>query len=246
MKRSKGNIVYTIIPILILGAAAAGGWYYYYAELNKNKSSEIETQSQQEIVDSLEKAQAKNKELEAALEREVAKIDLTTEELRAELEKRLLQQEQESKQEIANLKSRLEQELNESRVEVSQLKDQRTVIKLTSEVLFGSGSAEITLAGKEVLSIIADSLNNYPDRAITVEGHTDNIPVEQHPKYDSNWDLSTARGIAAIKFFQQHNEVDPKRLRVVGFGEFHPVASNESAEGRQLNRRIEIKLSPPE
>lgn len=284
MKRSKGNIVYTIIPILILGSVAAGGWYYYYAEVNKNKSFVKDSQSElSNLTRSLEKTQTENRELtellartqdeqkqaEATLSKEVEKISLTTDELKAELEKRQLaqqslkneistvseerselltqlEQEQESKRQIANLKNRLEQELNESRVEVSQLKNQMTVIKLTSEVLFGSGSAEITSAGKKVLAIIADSLNAYPDRAITVEGHTDNIPILHHKKYDSNWELSTARGIAAIQFFQQDNQVDPKRLKVVGYGQYHPVASNDSAEGRQLNRRIEIKLSPPE
>ncbi|MDH5355242.1 MAG: OmpA family protein [Gammaproteobacteria bacterium] len=269
MKRSKGNIIYTIIPVLILGAAAAGGWYYYYAEANKNKTFEKDSRSElSSLTRSLEKAQAENKELQAALEQEVAKTSLTTEELKAELEKRQLaqqslkneissvseeksellsqlEQEQESKRQIAHLKNRLEQELNESRVEITQLKNQMTVIKLTSEVLFGSGSAEITPAGKKVLSIIADSLNAYPDRAITVEGHTDNIPILQYKKYDSNWELSTARGIAAIQFFQQNNQVDPQRLKVVGYGQYRPVASNDSAEGRQLNRRIEIKLSPP-
>lgn len=347
MKYSKGNIVYTIIPILILGSVAAGGWYYYYAEVNKNISFEKDSQSefgaltrelektdenynnlvakqaelkasleeqrksQQELSNSLEKAQAENKELKTALEqaaekvnltaeelqtelakrreltelltktqadqkqaetmleKEVEKISLTTDELKAELEKRQmaqqslkneistvseeksvlltkLEQEQESKRQIANLKNRLEQELNESRVEVSQLKNQMTVIKLTSEVLFGSGSAEITSAGKKVLAIIGDSLNAYPDQAITVEGHTDNIPILRHKKYDSNWELSTARGIAAIQFFQQNNQVDPQRLKVVGYGQYHPLATNDTTEGRQLNRRIEIKLSPPE
>ncbi len=318
MKRSKGNILYTILPILILGSAAAGGWYYYYEEVNKSKSLEKDGQSelssltrqlekteqdynnlatqqadlkaslekerrsQQELTDLLEKVQTDNRELtellartqdeqkqaEATLEKEVEKISLTTEELKAELEKRQqaqqtlkneistvseekselltkLEQEQESKRQIANLKNRLEQELNESRVEVSQLKNQMTVIILTSEVLFGSGSAEITRAGKKVLAIIADSLNAYPDQAITVEGHTDNIPILQHKKYASNWELSTARAIAAIQFFQQNSQVDPQRLKVVAYGEYHPVASNDSAEGRQLNRRIEIKLSPP-
>jgi len=157
-----------------------------------------------------------------------------------------LEQEQESKRQMANLKSRLEQELNESRVEISQLKNQMTVIKLTSEVLFSSGSAEIKPAGKKVLSLIAESLNSSPDRAISVEGHTDNVPILRNNRYDSNWELSSARALAAVNYFQQNSQVDPKRLKLVGYGQYHPVASNETAEGRKLNRRIEIKLLPPE
>jgi chemotaxis protein MotB len=227
-----------------------------------------EKKSQQELTNRLEKTTAEKLEMEANLQREVNRVNLTTAELEAELERRQaaqkslsdeittvtgeksqlqlqLEQEQKSKKQIANLKSRLEQELNESRVEISQLKNQMTVIKLTSEVLFSSGSAEIKPAGKKVLSLIAESLNAYPDRAISVEGHTDNVPVTQNSRYESNWALSTARGLAAVNFFQQNNQVDPERLKVVGHGQYRPVSSNKTAEGRKLNRRIEIRMLPP-
>jgi len=121
-----------------------------------------------------------------------------------------------------------------------------TVIKLTSEVLFSSGSAEIRPAGQKVLSIIAESLNANPRRAISVEGHTDNVPVLNNDYYESNWELSAARALAAVNYFQQNNHVEPTRLRVVGYGEYRPVSSNKTAEGRKLNRRIEIRLLPLE
>ncbi|MCP4297722.1 MAG: OmpA family protein [Proteobacteria bacterium] len=156
-----------------------------------------------------------------------------------------LQIEQEKKKRIGNLKTRLEEELNESRVEISQLKDQMTVIKLTNEVLFGSGSAKLKPAGQKVLSVIADTLNTYPDRAISVEGHTDDLQIMQNRLYESNWELSSARGLAAVYYFQRNKQVDPKRLRVVGYGQYQPMSSNETAAGRKLNRRIEIKLLPP-
>ena len=215
-----------------------------------------------------EQTLAEKQALETRRQQEISKVLLTTAELEAELKRRQseqeslhdeiatvsseksqllaqLEQEQQSKKQIANLKSRLEQELNESRVEISQLKDQMTVIKLTSEVLFNSGSAAIKPAGKKVLSIIAESLNAYPDRAISIEGHTDNRALKQNSRYVSNWELSAARSLAAVYHLQQNNQVDPKRLSVVGYGEFRPVADNETAEGRTLNRRIEIRLLPP-
>ena len=205
--------------------------------------------------------------MESNLQGEINKVSLTTAELEAELEKRQamqislheeintvsgeksqlltqLEQEQESKQQIANLKNRIEQELNESRVEISQLKNQMTVIKLPSEVLFSTGSARIKPAGQKVLSIIAESLNAYPDRAVSVEGHTDNLPI-RNARYESNWELSAARGLAAVNYFQQNAQVDPERLQVVGYGQYHPVSSNETAAGRKRNRRIEIKILPP-
>lgn len=156
----------------------------------------------------------------------------------------LNQQHQKDSQHFAELEKRLKQELNESRFEISQLKNQMTVIKLTSEVLFSSGSARIKPAGREVLSVIAETLNNYPDRAINIEGHTDSVPNGKNSRYTTNWELSTARALAAVDYLQKNDQVDPKRLKVVGYGEHHPVASNDTAAGRQQNRRIEIRLLP--
>ena len=228
-----------------------------------------EKETQEELVALLEKTLAEKTDIEATLQQETKTAMLTTSGLESELEKRQaeqkflheeittvsgeksqlliqLEQEQKSKQRIANLKNRLEQELNESRVEISLLKNRLTVIKLTSEVLFSSGSAQIKPTGEKVLSIIAESLNAYPGRAISVEGHTDNRPMVQNARYKSNWELSVARGLAAVNYFQQINQVDPKRLKVIGYGEYRPVSSNETAEGRKLNRRIEIRILPPD
>ncbi len=226
-------------------------------------------QSQEEQIALLEKVQAKEIAMEASFQEVVNKATSTTAELEAELERRQaaqeslsddyiavrgeksrlltqLEQEQESNKRIANLKNRLERELNESRVEITQLKNQMTVIKLTSEVLFGSGSARIKPAGQKVLSIIAESLNAYPDRAISIEGHTDNVPVIHNARYESNWELSAARALAALNYFQQNDRVDPKRLKLVGYGQYRPVSSNDTDEGRKRNRRIEIRMLPPQ
>ncbi len=164
--------------------------------------------------------------------------------LQANLEQ--LNREREAEAEhFAELQRRLQRELNESRVQISQLKNRMTVIKLTSEVLFASGSANIKPAGRKVLALIAESLNSYPDRQIGIEGHTDTVPVGKNSRFASNWELSAARALSAVNFLQQHNQVDPSRLKIVGYGEHQPVASNDTAAGRQLNRRIEIRVLPP-
>jgi len=163
--------------------------------------------------------------------------------LEARIEQISEQQRQEA-QHFADLKLKLEGELHESRVTITQLKNRMTVIDLTSEVLFRSGSARITPTGRKVLDVIAASLNAYPKRAISIEGHTDDVPIGEHLPFASNWELSTARALAAVDYLQQENKVAADRLRVVGLGEFHPVASNETTEGRKLNRRIEIRLLP--
>jgi chemotaxis protein MotB len=157
---------------------------------------------------------------------------------------KLNQQRQIDFQHFAELEERLEQELNEGRFEITQLKNRMMVIKLTSEVLFNSGSAQIKPAGQKVLTLIAESLNAYPDRAISIEGHTDNNPIGGNSRYASNWELSTARALAAVNYFQENNQVNPNRLKIVGHGEYDPVSSNETVEGRKRNRRIEIRVLP--
>ena len=157
----------------------------------------------------------------------------------------LSQQRERDTEHFATLEYRLEQELNESRVEIEQLKNRMTVIKLTSDVLFSSGSADIKPAGQKVLSVIAESLSAFPDRAISIEGHTDHVPIGENSRYASNWELSTIRALAALNYFQQNNQIDPKRLKLVGYGEYRPAYSNATAEGRERNRRIEIIILPP-
>ena len=162
------------------------------------------------------------------------------------LEARVADLSEQQKKEAAHfalLQSRLEQELNEHRVEITQLKNRMTVINLTSEVLFDSGSIEIKPAGRKVLNLIAESLNAYPEREISIDGHTDNVPVGRTSRFVSNWDLSTTRAIAAVDHLQRAG-VSPQRLRAVGHGEHKPVASNSNESGRQRNRRIEIRLLP--
>jgi len=157
----------------------------------------------------------------------------------------LKQQRMKDSELFAILERRLELELNESQVEIEQLKNQMTVIKLTDDVLFSSDSVNIKTAGKKVLSLIAESLNAYPDRSISIEGHTDHIPTGSNSRYDSNWELSATRALAALNYFQQSGLVDPKRLKLVGYGEYRPAYSNSTAEGRKRNRRIEIIILPP-
>lgn len=199
-----------------------------------------------EVSDDVESKQA---ELAGARD-DIAKLNRQLEQSRldqGELKARyaeLDRQHEEETRHFSTLKQRLEQELNESRVEIRQLKNRMTVIDLTSEVLFASGSAQIKPAGQKVLDLIAESLNTYPDRAISIEGHTDNVPIGKNLPYLSNWDLSAARAMAAVDYLQQEAAVAPGRMRVVGHGEHHPIASNETAEGRQRNRRIEIRLLP--
>ena len=85
-------------------------------------------------------------------------------------------------------------------------------------------------------------LNAYPDRLISVEGHSDAVPVGRESPFPSNWELSAARAAAAVRFLQHNAKVDPARMVVTGYGPHRPIASNDTPEGRRANRRIEFML----
>ncbi|MHB9027364.1 MAG: OmpA/MotB family protein [Candidatus Latescibacterota bacterium] len=113
-------------------------------------------------------------------------------------------------------------------------------VTIGDPALFESGRAEIKPDILPVLTKLVEVINTGEEN-IRVEGHTDNIPIHTG-LYEDNWELSIARAMSVIRYVRSRGVVDPRRLRPVGCGEFHPVASNESAEGRALNRRVEIYI----
>lgn len=114
------------------------------------------------------------------------------------------------------------------------------LISLESEVFFDSGSAEIRNDGVKVLTSIAEVLRTV-ENEIIVSGHTDNVPIKS-AKYDSNWELSTARATNVVRYFVEEENLDPELFTATGNGEYRPIADNSTSEGRQKNRRIEIKI----
>jgi len=108
-------------------------------------------------------------------------------------------------------------------------------LEMKSDLLFLSGEAELSKKASPVLRKIAEVLGRMPNM-INVEGHTDNIPIDT-VEFPSNWDLSAARATSVVReLIKDH--INPKRLAVVGYGEFHPVADNSTEEGRFKNRRV--------
>lgn len=118
----------------------------------------------------------------------------------------------------------------------------RMLLELANDVLFDSGKTELKDVGKKTLGEIASVLKTMPDRRFQVAGHTDNVKI-QTARYPSNWELSTARAIEVVKLLIDAG-MDPKNLSAGGYGEFAPVDSNDTGEGRMKNRRIEIALVP--
>lgn len=145
----------------------------------------------------------------------------------------------------------LEQEMRnavESRdITISQLQGKLTV-NILDRILFDSGEAILKSEGEKVLQQIAGILSQYPNRQIHVIGHTDNVPIRSsaRTRFASNWELSTARATAAVRFMCEKAGVDPRRVGAVGYGEFHPIADNSTSDGRAKNRRIALVVLPEE
>ena len=112
------------------------------------------------------------------------------------------------------------------------------------KILFDSGSVEINAKGQELLLAMADALKNGNRQEILVEGHTDNVPLSAalQKRFPSNWELSTARAAAVVRFLQEEAGIKPERLSARGYSFYRPVAPNTTEEGRRQNRRIEIIL----
>lgn len=170
----------------------------------------------------------------------------------SELETKIVNISNEKKEEIANLKdtynefiANMKEEISKGQIKVIQLEDRLSVI-MADKILFPSGEAEITSKGLKVLERVGKVLKNTQNKIIRVEGHTDNeqINTRLQKKYSTNWELSTARATNVVRFLQEKIGIDPEFLQPIGMSEYHPVASNETPDGRSQNRRIEIALLP--
>jgi chemotaxis protein MotB len=135
----------------------------------------------------------------------------------------------------------IQDELSELRDQVSvEASDNEVIIRLMGESTFDSGKAEIRPRLKPLLQKIAQVLQTSKGNII-IAGHTDNVPIVKGP-YKTNLRLSTARASAVAEYFIDRAGIDPRRISTMGFGEYRPIKSNDTAEGRKKNRRVEIIL----
>jgi chemotaxis protein MotB len=140
-----------------------------------------------------------------------------------------------------SLEDEMRKALESKEVTISELRGKLTV-NILDRILFDSGEAELKTEGQRILEKIAGVLAQHTNRQVHIIGHTDDVPI--HRKFASNWELSTARATAAVRFLQERAGVNPRLLGALGYGEFHPVAPNSTAEGRAKNRRIEVVILP--
>ena len=142
---------------------------------------------------------------------------------------------------IADLKEQIEK--REVTIEAFE---ERISVSFVDRILFDFGKETITPEGREVLEKVGGILKDVQGRRIRVIGHTDDVPIVPQYRYrfPSNWELSAARAAAVVRHFERETGLDPRNLEAVGRSFYHPVASNETADGRSLNRRVEIIIAP--
>jgi chemotaxis protein MotB len=148
-----------------------------------------------------------------------------------------------TEQRFSSDKKTLEQMFNRygtQKIARLEIGENKIRIVFEAPVLFDSGSAFLKPSSLPILQQVVKSLSDMPN-AIQVEGHTDDRPVAKGSKFDSNWELSSARAFAVLRFLEI-NGIPQQRLSATGFGAYRPVQSNETAEGRSANRRIEINI----
>lgn len=135
-------------------------------------------------------------------------------------------------------------EIAQGQITIKELKGKLTM-DVVDKILFASGEAKVKKEGLEVLSRVVEILQNVKDKNIRVEGHTDNVQITSKlaKKYPTNWELSAARALNVTRYLQEKG-IDPAILSATAFGEYQPIAENETPEGRAKNRRIAIILLP--
>lgn len=146
-------------------------------------------------------------------------------------------------EDLKKLQSQLEGYITKNNLQdklKTSLTEEGLLITILDNALFASGSAELRPEARKLAQEISGLLVPHP-KQITVTGHTDNVPIH-NAEFPSNWDLSTKRATNFLKILLENKGLDPKRFSATGKGEYHPVASNESAEGRAKNRRVEVAI----
>jgi chemotaxis protein MotB len=240
----------TLLVILLIAALAAFYYFLHEPQTRALADAQADASRASARADQAERQARMCAQETSTLNSRVAELEGLLDELRrtsAELEEQVAKRERElaavrTTQE--ELVAELEREIADGRVQVERLKGQLRV-DMVDEILFDSGQAEVKAEGQKVLQRIADVLKKT-DRTVQVQGHTDNVPIvgQLAQRYPTNWELSAARAVNVARFLHERAGMKPTRLSAAGHSEYQPRASNETAEGRRANRRIEILLGP--
>lgn len=205
------------------------------AALKKEKSALVgQKQTLEQQKGALEKSTAELERNKASMEEQLGSLQQE----KASLVAASRQQEEQYKALVQGLSS----EVEKGQLQVRQYQNMLSV-DLAEQIFFDSGRAALKPGGKDVLKKVGEALKGYENKVIRVVGHTDNVPLAKslQATFPTNWDLSVARATNVVRFLQEVG-VPPERMVPSGRSEYDPVAPNDTPEGRQKNRRIEIML----
>lgn len=214
-----------------------------YDALEKNSSTAIAENSKRnrELLAQLETK-------EQALAAENARLEALKKELEdrsqrvAELERVIASKDAA----MTNLKNAISKALTnfEGKGLTVEQRNGKVYVSMENKLLFESGSWAVGANGREAVKQLGNVLAENPDIAILIEGHTDNVPYTGSGQLSGNWDLSTKRATAIVNILRENSAINPENLTAAGRGEYAPIASNDTAEGKAKNRRIEVILTP--
>ncbi len=212
------------------------------ATLEKKRSELSQTQ---EILQNASEAARKIAAERNALQTDKSALESEKESLRTkltEIESELQRIRAQSQRSITAIQERFKDTVGAVLDDAGRLK-----LDVKGKILFETGSAILSTEGKTLLDAIAQEIllnSDYTDYAVRIEGHTDNAPIGGSEI--RNWDLSTERALAAVKYLQVHASVDAQRLAATGYAFYQPIATADTPEAKAKNRRIEIILVPPQ
>jgi len=212
----------TKFAVILLLAVFTMSGCAYIQKAKRTDELEIENANLRNRISQLEKDKTKEvKRVYEQKDRELSELERAKQELEESLKK-----------EIGEYKAKL------------QMTERGLVITFVSEIFFDSGKDKVKEDGKTTLNKVAEVLNrDVPNSGVAVEGHTDNDPIK-YSGWKSNWELSSARALAVLHYLVDGCKLAPNRLSANGYGEFHPVAPNDSIQNKQKNRRVEIVILP--
>jgi chemotaxis protein MotB len=213
---------------------------YVELETISNATQALLEEDKKGLQAQIDKLQSENKGLLESIEG--LKLELKQEKMAVQQKEEKISEIDRTRQEI---ETSLKKQILQKDVKIEEFEG-KLKVTFVDKILFDSGSVTIKQIGQEVLLRLADSFRDNEAQTLVIEGHTDDVQIGSvlQERFPTNWELSTARATAVVRFFQEKGDIEPERLTASGFSFYRPVDSNETEEGRKQNRRIEIILVP--
>jgi chemotaxis protein MotB len=241
MNNKVSAMALAFVLLVFLSCVSKNKYVEVETELNNTGARLAETQKQMNVLQQRNRVllDENGRLIEA---NEALQLELQQEKLAVLQKNEKLSDQEKTRREI---ESNLKEQIAQKDIKIEEIEG-RLKVTFVDRILFDSGSVVIKKEGREALLRLADSFRNNPSQTIIVEGHTDDMQIgpSLQQRFPTNWELSTARAAAVVRFLQEKGGIAPERLTASGFSFYKPVAANDTEEGRSQNRRIDIIMVP--